>query len=398
MFGNGQYGNGQYGNGQYGSGQSGSGQSGGGQYGGGQQAPYDGSTQPAQVSPSGSGGGAGPGGAAGGSSGADGGTADLDAQLDEITKGASDEAAQVGVAVGAAADVASMIVDPFGSLLSAGVGWLLDNISFLREPLDALLGDPQAIAANSDQLSQISVEIQTIAQEHDSDVGQLQDWQGPAADACKGSMSRLTGELVTLSKAVKGAELVVSVSGDLVSALRDVVRDLISQLLSDLIMEGLAALAAAAFTFGASIPAFIGAAVGQAAALAAKCAAKIAKLVAALGRNAGRFAKVIEVMEKIAKILGRFAAAVGVVTALPGAVNGIANGIDNLNSLATGSSSSGTIPSGQNVPAMRTPVASDGSSLTAQQSVSGPQGAPVPPARSAPIEWPPEHQNTKNLY
>ena len=36
-------------------------------------------------------------------------------------------------------DTIGFAIDPLGSVLTAGVGWLLEHISFLREPLDALL-------------------------------------------------------------------------------------------------------------------------------------------------------------------------------------------------------------------------------------------------------------------
>src|SRR5262245_24299044 len=55
-------------------------------------------------------------------------------------------------AVGVVTDTIGFAIDPLGSVLTAGVGWLLEHISFLREPLDALLGNPDEINANIDQL------------------------------------------------------------------------------------------------------------------------------------------------------------------------------------------------------------------------------------------------------
>ena len=47
----------------------------------------------------------------------------------------------LGVAMDGAAsalDTLGVIEDPLGSLLSAGVGWLIEHLDFLRQPLDLL--------------------------------------------------------------------------------------------------------------------------------------------------------------------------------------------------------------------------------------------------------------------
>jgi hypothetical protein len=41
-----------------------------------------------------------------------------------------------------ALDLLGVAMDPLGSLASAGVGWLIEHISFLKEGLDKLAGSP----------------------------------------------------------------------------------------------------------------------------------------------------------------------------------------------------------------------------------------------------------------
>jgi hypothetical protein len=48
-------------------------------------------------------------------------------------------------AAGAAAGVAQFLMDPIAGLLSAGFGWLIEHVDFLREPLDWLVGDQQTL-------------------------------------------------------------------------------------------------------------------------------------------------------------------------------------------------------------------------------------------------------------
>lgn len=37
-------------------------------------------------------------------------------------------------------DMLGLAADPLAGLLSAGAGWVIEHVSFLREPFDALLG------------------------------------------------------------------------------------------------------------------------------------------------------------------------------------------------------------------------------------------------------------------
>jgi hypothetical protein len=87
-----------------------------------------------------------------------------------ITSAAESEGEQVvDVALSAAGvvtDTVGYAIDPLGAVLTAGVGWLLEHVSFLHEPLDALLGNPDEINANLDQLKSAALEMHTIAEEH----------------------------------------------------------------------------------------------------------------------------------------------------------------------------------------------------------------------------------------
>ena len=53
-------------------------------------------------------------------------------------------------AAGTALDALSMALDPFGAILAAGVGWLMEHVGPLKEALDALAGNPDEISAHSE--------------------------------------------------------------------------------------------------------------------------------------------------------------------------------------------------------------------------------------------------------
>lgn len=233
--------------------------------------------------------------------------------VDSITSDAESEGEKVVdvalSATGVVIDTIGMAVDPFGYIVSAGVGWLLEHVSFLREPLDALLGNPDEINANVDALKSAAAEMKTIAQEHREDLKTVAEWQGEAADKYHGSLSQLAEELESMGMTLDGTAAVVGISGMLVTTLRGIVFDIISSLITELVRYALIAAASAAFTFGGSIAAFVGVAGARAAATAARISGKIAKLIAGLGRQAGRLSKLGQSMQQLAEGLDRFATA-----------------------------------------------------------------------------------------
>lgn len=212
-------------------------------------------------------------------------------------------------ALGVVTDTIGFAVDPFGAVLSAGVGWLLEHVSFLREPLDALLGNPDEINANLDTLKSAALEMHTIAEEHRQDLTSLDGWTGQAADAYRASMAQLSEELDSMGSTLDGTAAVVGISGMLVTTMRGIVFDIISSLIAELIKGALIAVASAVVSLGSSIAAYAGYAGARAAMTASKVASKISKLLGGLGRQAGRLGELARAMEKLADGLDRFAMA-----------------------------------------------------------------------------------------
>jgi uncharacterized protein YukE len=230
--------------------------------------------------------------------------------IDSVGKDAETETEQVlditFAAIGAASSTAMLAIDPFGTLLGSGIGWLIEHVSFLKEPLDQLMGDPDEIKANVEATKATAAEMRVLAETHRNTLAQPQGWTGQSSEAFKANMDTLGQELDALANAVEKKAKIVAISGVLVSVLRDIVRDLIAQLLGTLLAGAIAAAATAFFTFGASIVAFVGVAVGKAVALGVNIASRIAKLVAAMTRQMGRIKNLDEITENVGKGWKRF--------------------------------------------------------------------------------------------
>ncbi|GAB3385234.1 WXG100 family type VII secretion target [Amycolatopsis echigonensis] len=203
---------------------------------------------------------------------------------------------EIGVSiVGAIADTAAFVVDPFGKLIAAGLGWLIEHISFLKEGLDKLAGDPAAIKKMAEELHKTAQNLRNAAKDLDATLQKtVVSWEGEGAEAFKKNISDRRGQIDSAGQAVDVAGYVVETTMALVTVVRSLIRDMITTFLGDVIATMLIALAMAAFTFGASIVVGVGNVIRSGISLALTMASKIARLVGLGGRTASRLAQLAE--------------------------------------------------------------------------------------------------------
>lgn len=202
-------------------------------------------------------------------------------------------------------------LDPFAQLFASGFGWIIDSVSFLREPIDKLDGDAPAVQTAVDAMKSITENLTYVAHGHREDIPSLDDWQGEAAEAHRASMKLLHEELLGLAKVVEGLGTLAAVSGAMVITLRKIVRELVATAIGSIIIILAAAVAAAIWTFGASIAVGIAASVAAAIAVMIESARRITMLQEALGRQADRMGELEGIAENISGQLERFEKSTG---------------------------------------------------------------------------------------
>ncbi|MBV8932196.1 MAG: hypothetical protein JO285_06560, partial [Kutzneria sp.] len=210
----------------------------------------------------------------------------------------------LGVAMDGAAtamDALAFAEDPLGALLSAGVGWLIEHLDFLRKPLDLLAGDPTAIAAQANTWTNVGAEMKKVGEDYEKAIStDIAAWKSEAGTAYREKGKDLAEALKSFSDAADGAATGVTIGGVLVGTERGIIRDLISTFVGKMIERALIALASSWCTFGASVAAFIVDAVAEGSILAGKCASRIAKVLEKLAQLAGKFGKLGQALEKMA--------------------------------------------------------------------------------------------------
>ncbi|WP_181776252.1 WXG100 family type VII secretion target [Amycolatopsis pittospori] len=182
--------------------------------------------------------------------------------------------AVMGVA-GTAMEALSMVADPFGSVLAAGVGWLMEHVGPLKEALDKLAGDPDQITAQAQTWQNIAKELASVGEDLVKQVdADVRSWAGQGADAYRAQTSDLAALISAAGEASAGAGSGVQTAGEVVAAVRGLVRDIIAEVVARLVSWALQVLA----TFGIGLTWVV----PQVAALVAKTATKIATLVKTL--------------------------------------------------------------------------------------------------------------------
>ncbi|MGH3630097.1 MAG: PPE domain-containing protein [Sciscionella sp.] len=195
-------------------------------------------------------------------------------------------------------DLLGAAMDPLGTLASAGVGWLIEHIGFLKKGLDELAGDPAAVTAHAQTWTNIANQLKQTGSEYQQSTSTLaQSYRCTSAQAygktAKDYVSVLHGAAATAESASKA----MKVGATLVGVERGIIRDMTSEFVGGLIAKALAALALSWCSFGGSVAAFIADSVIEGGILAEKIAGKIEKLISkleALAKGAKSSSKTLE--------------------------------------------------------------------------------------------------------
>jgi hypothetical protein len=211
--------------------------------------------------------------------------AGLFSDLADVFESASTGSTEIGADVTATAISALGFIDnPLDELLSAGVGWLIEHVSFLREPLDALAGDPAEIVASGRTWAAISTELTTIAAQRESGAAGLTTWRGQSATAYQRRTATLSAPAIRAgAQAADVLSRQTLAAAALIGTVRSVIRDLVADFVAFLIERAAIAVASSVLTAGGSVAAFIAHAVTEGVAVAHRCIAKLTELVRKLG-------------------------------------------------------------------------------------------------------------------
>jgi hypothetical protein len=198
-----------------------------------------------------------------------------------------------------ALDLLGAAMDPLGTLASAGVGWLIEHISFLKDGLDKLAGKPEAVTAKAVTWTNIAKQLTETAESYEQQAKKVQQSFSDcgSAEAYQRTAESYVSVLRGAASHAGDASTAMNVGAALVGTERGLIRDMISSFVGELIIKALAALAASWCTFGGTIAAFIADTVVEGGVLAEKISTRIAKVVEkleSLAKGAGKSKAALE--------------------------------------------------------------------------------------------------------
>ncbi|MFD2472767.1 RHS repeat-associated core domain-containing protein [Amycolatopsis silviterrae] len=185
-------------------------------------------------------------------------------------------------AVGTALDVLTAVMDPFGAIFAAGVGWLMEHVGPLKEALDALTGNADEIKSQAETWTNVAKELEGVSAELTELIKKdLESWQGEAADAYRKRAADTAALIGSAQKGSEGAASGVKTAGEIVAAVRSLVRDTIADLVGHLISWALQVLFTAGIGMAWVVPQVV-TAVAKTASTIAKVTSKLVKALKAL--------------------------------------------------------------------------------------------------------------------
>lgn len=155
-----------------------------------------------------------------------------------IASGVQNESWLEGIAGGAsmATDIASFIIDPIASMAASAASFLMEYITPLREALDAIAGNPGAVAAQAQTWSNVSGRVSDTTASYSSRVeSALTGWEGPAASAYRTFVASYTSLVAGTGTLCTGIGYAMSGASAVVSFIRTIVRDTVADLVGKLI-------------------------------------------------------------------------------------------------------------------------------------------------------------------
>jgi hypothetical protein len=156
---------------------------------------------------------------------------DAQGVIAKIESGEWNSLSGVVTIAGGALGAASIVMDPIGSLLSAGIGWAIEYFEPLREILDDLTGKPDVVRSHADTWTNVGNALAQVGEQLDAAVqADLTEWDDAAAEAYRQKILYGVEAAFGLAGSAASLSAATTAAGNLVQAVRETVRDLIADL------------------------------------------------------------------------------------------------------------------------------------------------------------------------
>jgi hypothetical protein len=200
----------------------------------------------------------------------------------------------------------SVAADPLNALISAGLGFLEDWCTPVKNCLEQVTGKPDDLNKNKEGFTEVSEDLKKLSEDLEQiTTSGFQNWNGDAKDAASQAIDTfIQGVNGTANNATDIATL-LGISATLMDAAKEIINGILSTLIEWLVVTWVAALACSFFTFGASDAAATAATGVEAGVEGANAADKVEETSSFIERIVNIIKSIIEKLKSFAKEVGK---------------------------------------------------------------------------------------------
>ncbi len=197
-------------------------------------------------------------------------------------------------------DTVATAIDPLGSLIAAGLGWLIDHFEPIKGWFNDLTGDAGAVAGFSQTWTNVQNQLNSSADYLDRVVSDLDDMAGEAIDAYRRFQTDAAAHIRASSQWAGAMATGLQIASTIVQVVHDLVRDILSQLVGSAISWATEAVV----TVGIATPWIISQVSSRVASWTAKISGKLTGLLRSCGKLGDLLNELRALMSKGAGLLG----------------------------------------------------------------------------------------------
>ncbi|MER7077714.1 Proteins of 100 residues with WXG [Saccharopolyspora kobensis] len=179
----------------------------------------------------------------------------------------------------------SFALDPMSFLIGTGVEFVIDFVAPVRDAIQLVTGDSEALAAGAEAFSGIKGELDALATALTETLdGELAGWDGEAADALRTKMADFIEGVQATGGQANNISQLLQMSGTMMEAAEGVIKGILADFLTWAITTWITATASAGPTLGGSIAAATAVTTAQAGITCARAAQQIQRITRIIGQ------------------------------------------------------------------------------------------------------------------
>ncbi|MDA3624988.1 WXG100 family type VII secretion target [Saccharopolyspora sp. WRP15-2] len=179
----------------------------------------------------------------------------------------------------------SFAMDPMGFLIGTGVEFVINFVAPVRDAIQLVTGDSEALAAGAKAFDQVKGDIDKLAGKLVETLdGELSGWDGEAADALRTKMAKFIEGVQSTGDQANNISQILQMSGTLMEAAEGVIKGILADFLTWAITTWITATASAGPTFGGSIAAATAVTTAEAGITCARAAQQIQRITTIIDR------------------------------------------------------------------------------------------------------------------